>query len=237
MPDGWTEANEGDAFVVSFDGVDRERRDAREMADFQHASHQGAARGFSMGGGNVGGPSGYQVVSPRARTVGLVVLCALLSPVVLAQCESRGGRWQASSAPLQWSNAQWLAHLGLTFVVLFACASVLAWIGTRRRRGAISPTQPAPALAPTDGRFTLRMTPATFALAGPPGTTAVDPIALERIAGFKGDQRLRVRLSNGAVTTLPCALPGHADHAPLAALLDRKLADVRAMREGYRGSR
>lgn len=228
----WVEATEGDAFVVSFDGVDREGRDARELAGFRQASHQGAGRGFSLGGSNFGGPSGYQVVSPRVRMVGIVVLCALLTPIVLAQCEGRG--WQASSAPENWSNAQWAAHLGMTFVGLLAAASVLVWIGSRRRRGGVSSTPAAPALPPSDGRFAIRLTPSTFSLVGPTGTTPMATIPVERMAGFAGDQRLRVRLADGSVTTLPCALPGHADHAALAALLERKLAEVRATLGGYR---
>jgi hypothetical protein len=231
----WLEATEGDAWVVSFEGIDRDGRDAREVAGFSRAAHQGAARDFSLdGAGSLGGgPSGYQVASPRARVVAGIVLSALLSPVLVIyeQTHIAAGRRVANDAPATWSNATWALHLAVAFVLIFVLFVGLRGLAAygRRASAATTPGQgaEAPAVPLTDGRFSLRLARSGLSCAGPPGTTPVQAIPMDRIAGFSGDQRLRVKLADGSVTVLPFCLPSHADHAPLAALLDRKLAEIR----------
>jgi hypothetical protein len=86
----------------------------------------------------------------------------------------------------------------------------------------------------TRDRFTLRMSQEELVVSG----TRCPPrvIALDRIDGFVGDDRLRLQLVDGTTVALPCAL-ARAENEALAASLSEALARKRANAADYRGER
>jgi hypothetical protein len=206
----WSESNDpvGEV-VVTFEGIDQDAQDSLDVENF--------ARGVQAPSREDPGGKAYvrtQRTKNRVMTPADIVRFSLALLVAL----------------VTWGT---LSELGvpdgfIAFGVIcafFVGAAIPSLINLFRAKKA------APVARSVDERFTLRVGPGRFTLAGVQRPDL--HVELRSIASFLGDHRLSVALTDGRTMVLPCKLRSKA-HAELAQRLNQLVRDARAASSGYR---
>jgi hypothetical protein len=218
----WSETSDGGALVITFDGIDADRRDKAELAAFMSdlntpaddddwEGHRSSARPFF---------DARRTTSPT-QAMRVTFLCVL--GFVTGWLAIRIGGAVAGWLGRELSGGTQLVLLFLGFVAPLTAAIAREWSARRRNHA-----------APAMERFSLRLDPSGLTATGERGTTRT--FALESVDGFEGGPRLGVRLRDGTRARLRCVLPLVRDHASLAARLDEALRQVRTANADYRGT-
>ena len=207
MEPTWTEGEDGASLSLEIDGVDGEKRDARDVAAF-------AGRVRVLADGDA--PPGARGAS--LRDVGLVVagLClgALLADLVLSAAFALG---------LQ--PSPWLG------VVTFGVGALLP-VGTVL---ALQARPLAARSGPVVDRFTLALDASGLSVRGRKRDEL--RFAFEHLHALEGGRRLVAVLADGTRLELPCDLGDRARHDEIAARFTDMLGRLRARAGGYRGVR
>jgi hypothetical protein len=219
----WTEAEDAGAVVITFDGIDADKRDATELAAFTRDLAM-PVRDDGHDSRLAGSPMAFDRRPTQSPTSAIRAIFYVLLGIATGYVALRAGIALAAAVGVSLEDA---GQIVLVFLGLLAPVSYAV---VRELRASHAKRQGLP-----HDRFTLRLDSAGLSVTGE--RSATRSFALDDIDGFAPGRRIGVRRPDGTTVQLPCVLSVSADHAALAARLDAALRNVRSAAGGYRGVR
>lgn len=222
MAEPWTEVEEEGAVVITFDGIDAEKRDAAELAAF--------TRDLTLPPREDGideGPSESLWRFDNRRTRSPTALLRGMFYLLFGLATGYFAVWTSVAV----AELFGVALGGLTQLILFyvGLLTPLGLAAYREWRSRAANRQ-----APPRDRFTLRLDSSGLSVVGE--RRAARTFDLDAIDGFEAGRRLAVRKRDGTREELACALAIAGDHGPLAGRLGEALMRARTATGGYRGA-